>query len=266
MLEDTLRAFVGPHQDDWDGLLPAVQLALNNSYHASIRTSPFRMVYGRDPWVPRQRNAGARDEALPELQAWTKQLRLAERRAHQCLKAAQECQKEYYDRRRRLVEFEVGDRVLLNTKNLSLRGMACRKLSPRWAGPFTVQERIGQNAYRLLLPRTLRIHPVFHVSLLKRFRDTGTVVPMTELYLTEDEPGKLYPIEAIVGHQERGKSGRYSYRVKWEGFDSQWNEFIREEWIEAPEEIAKYWAKQPVHKVPARYRSMVAGYQATQGG
>ena len=64
--------------------------------------------------------------------------------------------------------FAVGDKVLLSTRNLNLTGS--RKLKDKYVGPFVVQQRIGEVAYKLDLSSraALRnVHPVFHVSLLR---------------------------------------------------------------------------------------------------
>ena len=65
------------------------------------------------------------------------------------LKKAQEYQKRYFDAHHRQLEFEVGQKVLLSTKNLKLPGS--RKLHPRWVGPFKVLQRVGAAAYKLEL-------------------------------------------------------------------------------------------------------------------
>ncbi|XP_042426123.1 uncharacterized protein LOC122013986, partial [Zingiber officinale] len=81
-------------------------------------------------------------------------------------------QKSYADRRRRPLEFSVGDHVFLRVsptkgvKRFGLRG----KLAPRYIGPFEILERIGAVAYRLALPPSLSgVHDVFHVSMLRRY-------------------------------------------------------------------------------------------------
>ena len=65
------------------------------------------------------------------------------------LKKAQEYQKRYFDASHRQLEFEVGQKVLLSTKNLKLPGS--RKLHPRWVGPFKVLQRVRPAAHKLNL-------------------------------------------------------------------------------------------------------------------
>ena len=100
---------------------------------------------------------------LELIQATTNKIRVIQER----VKAAQSRQKTYADRRRRPLEFQVGDQVFLRvspTKGVARFGME-RKLSPRYIGPYSVIQRIGEVAYRLELPPELsRVHNVFHVS------------------------------------------------------------------------------------------------------
>ncbi len=70
---------------------------------------------------------------------------------------------------RREEQYRVGDRVLLSTKNLNLKGVS-NKLKPHFVGPFTVSALVGSNAVRLNLPSSMRMHPVFNISLLKRYQ------------------------------------------------------------------------------------------------
>jgi len=86
------------------------------------------------------------------------------------LKAAQGRQKVQADKRRtEEPNLEVGTEVLLSTKNIQWKHPGARKLLPLWIGPFEIVQKVGKVAYKLELPSELKIHNVFHVSLLKRF-------------------------------------------------------------------------------------------------
>eukprot|EP00983_Pelagomonas_calceolata_P000403 13226-Pelagomonas_calceolata.AAC.1 len=80
------------------------------------------------------------------------------RDAREALQAAQQRHKTFADKKRRHVEFSIGDEVLLSSKNVRLRLPGTPKLMPNWIGPLKVVEQINDVAYRLELPANLRIH------------------------------------------------------------------------------------------------------------
>ncbi|GKG24197.1 hypothetical protein Tco_0392233, partial [Tanacetum coccineum] len=101
------------------------------------------------------------------------------------LKAARHRQKSYADNRRKLLEFEVGDQVLLKVSPWKgvIRFGKKGKLAPRFVGPFEILERVGPVAYRLRLPEELSSeHDTFHVSNLKKcLSDAYLHVPLDEI-------------------------------------------------------------------------------------
>ena len=89
--------------------------------------------------------------------------------ARESLERLVSLQKKYYDKKHRDVGYKVGDLVLLSTRNLKVKGTP-GKLQKRFVEPFQVIEIIGEQAYRLALPEDWKIHPVFHVSLLRTWK------------------------------------------------------------------------------------------------
>ncbi|KAI3523729.1 hypothetical protein L1887_02080 [Cichorium endivia] len=168
-LEDMLRACVIDFGGSWDTHLPLVEFSYNNSYHTSIKCAPYEALYGRKFRSPLcWQEIGDRQLSRPEIiQETTDKIRVISDR----LKAAQDRQKSYADNRRKPLEFQVGDRVLLKVSPWKgvVRFGKKGKLSPRYIGPYEIVERIGSVAYRLKLPQSLStIHDTFHVSNLKK--------------------------------------------------------------------------------------------------
>jgi hypothetical protein len=134
--------------------------------------------------------------------------------------------KEIHDKKRRFVEFAVGDWVLLRLHHCTAAGItpaASSKLGPRFFGAYQIVERLGAVAYRLRLPPKARIHDVFHVALLKKYEGDppGTIVPLLPTLHR-----RVIPIPAAVV-RARLNRGRWQLLVHWEGrpaADSTWED------------------------------------------
>jgi len=111
------------------------------------------------------------------------------RKVQKNLKEAQDRQKSYVDQKRRDLEFQVGDHVYLKVKDRksSLKLGNCAKLAPRFCRPFEILARIRHVAYQLALPANLRIHNVFHISLLKKYINDPTHMIDWNLLQVESE-------------------------------------------------------------------------------
>ncbi|KAJ0827576.1 putative nucleotidyltransferase, Ribonuclease H [Helianthus annuus] len=168
-LEDMLRACVINFGGSWDSHLPLIEFSYNNSYHSSINMAPFEALYGRKCRSPVCWNEiGEAQLTGPDLILKTSD---KIKKVRDNLQTARSRQKSYADRRRKPLEFQVGDRVLLKVSPWKgvIRFGKTGKLAPRYVGPFKIVERIGKVAYRLALPPELgNVHPTFHVSNLKK--------------------------------------------------------------------------------------------------
>ncbi|KAD6119103.1 hypothetical protein E3N88_10374 [Mikania micrantha] len=227
-LEDMLRACIIDFGGSWDDHLPLVEFSYNNSYHSSIGMPPYEALYGRRCRTPvcwgevGQKEMGSKAAVID----MAEKLRVIKAR----MKAAQDRQKSYADKRRRPIEFDVGDRVLLKVSPWKgiIRFRKRGKLSPRYIGPFPIKARVGKVAYRLDLPEELNgIHPTFHVSHLRKcLADEQAHVPLDDI----EVDNRLNYIEepvAIVDTKEkqlRNKTVR-QVRVQWKhrkGSDTTW--------------------------------------------
>ena len=100
------------------------------------------------------------------------------------------------NKHRRPADFAVGDLVWLKSNNLQLPSTSARKLAPRWVGPFPIVERIGAVSYRLQLPAHWKVHPTFHISLLKLHH--GPTRPNQAPVFVVDGQSSEYEVERIL--------------------------------------------------------------------
>ncbi|KAI3715141.1 hypothetical protein L6452_22111 [Arctium lappa] len=198
-LEDMLRACVIDFGGSWDAHLPLVEFSYNNSYHTSIQCAPYEALYGRKCRSPLSwLEVGDRQLTKPDIiQETTDKIATIQDR----LKAARDRQKSYADNRRRPLEFQVGDKVLLKVSPWKgiIRFGKRGKLSPRYIGPFEILERIGPVAYKLKLPQELSaIHDTFHVSNLKKcLTDESLVLPLEDIQINDQLNFMERPIEIV---------------------------------------------------------------------
>jgi hypothetical protein len=218
-LEDMLRSCVLDFGGNWDSHLPLIEFSYNNSYHTSIGMAPFEALYGRKCRSPICWNEiGEAQITGPELIQETTD-KIMKIRDH--LTVARSRQKSYADKRRKPLEFDVGDMVLLKVSPWKgvVRFGKKGKLAPRFVGPFKILERVGKVAYRLELPPELEnVHPTFHVSNLRKcLADENLHVPLDEVQVDETMHFVEKPVEIMDREVKQLKRSRIPIvKVRWE--------------------------------------------------
>jgi hypothetical protein len=257
-----------------------VEFAMNNSYSEATHNTPFMLNYGVNPrhpdiaklvdmhvelhgkqWTSVQPTlpmhkaavdlycAAMRDvPELPAVTRFTQDMRDTIQHTRILLEAARSRMKQTADPKRKPApDFEQGERVWLSTKHLHIKHGGVNKLFPRFVGPFPVKRKVNAVAYELELPNTMRIHPVFHVSLLRKYHARNpdgsegvTVDPHPPPLVIDGE--EEYEVECILQSREasvRGnkrthgkhRSKRTEYLVKWVGYGHEHNQWLPESWL-----------------------------------
>nr|GFB92465.1 putative reverse transcriptase domain-containing protein [Tanacetum cinerariifolium] len=196
-----LRACMIDFGKGWVNHFSLVEFYYNNSYHASIKATPFEALYGRRCRSPVCWNEVGEFylTGLEIVQEITEKIIQIKQR----MQAARDRKKSYADLKSKPMEFQVGDKVRLKVSpwkgvvRFGKRG----KLYPRYVGPFNVLERVGDVSYKLDLLEVLsRVHNTFHVSNLKKCHgDEPLAVPLDGLRVDD----KLHFVEELVEIMDR---------------------------------------------------------------
>ncbi|CAI5712017.1 unnamed protein product [Peronospora farinosa] len=241
VLKDALRCLVAYSGEKWVKLLGTVEYAHATSVNPSTKLTPFEIDTGRkvSNSISHEYKEydGLGPQPISELASkFAKDRQDVVRKARKNLEQAQERQKKYYDSKRTNLTFNVGDLVLLDTKNLPLRtvnahiGLKKAKLAAKKVGPFEIIKMINPNVAKLKLPRNLKkLHSSFNVDLLFTYKPNasefaGRPIPKTSPVILEADTGKeLHIVERLLSRRQRSR--QIEWLVKWHGLpecDSTW--------------------------------------------
>lgn len=227
-LETYLRCFTGHTPKQWGKWIAWAEYRFNTTYNQSSGMSPFKALYGRDP--PTLFKWEDCESAVEDVNEYIRARNIILGDLKENLTKAQERMKHYADKHRREVQYEVGDLVYLKISPYKLRSLAKKvneKLSPRFYGPYKIKAKYGEAAYLLELPETTRIHPVFHVSQLKKA--LSPTVPTQDLpaALTEDLELQVEPEE--VKKVRKVEEDQLQVLIKWRNlpeFENTWEDYV----------------------------------------
>ncbi|KAJ1573261.1 hypothetical protein NDA12_005891 [Ustilago hordei] len=237
VIEQYLRMYCNYEQNDWADLLDTAAFVYNNTVHNSIGVSPFFACYGWNPKahpdIPQR--LGVNDpgcfEYLMDGKERCKYLQ-------EQIREAQRRSVDQYNRKHKDIEFKVGDMVYINRRNWKTR-RPTPKLDTRFAGPYPVQEWVGRRAYRITLPANLRVHDVFHVSMLEPAR-TSSLPQRAEQPTIPSLPDEDldFEVEALI--DKHSHNGTTEYKVLWRGYSEEAASWEPVENLNCPDLIQEY--------------------------
>lgn len=223
-LKEYFRLYINYHQDDWLDYLALAEFTYNNARHSSIGISPFKANYGYDfslelspSLLERGRSSSGRD-----VHKLVNSIHDVHNRLLDCLKHSQELMKRNADKYRALQpDIKVGSKVWLKTTHLTTNRPS-KKLDYKFIGPFEVLEQVNELSFKLKLPHTMKVHDVFHVSLLELYVESTLAdreVPKPPPVVIADEQGHKhdeYVVEKVLAKRIRNK--KPYYLIHWQGY------------------------------------------------
>lgn len=239
-IEAYLAIYCAQFPEDWPKALPSLEFTHNSRRHADNKRTPFEMIMGFQPIaIPTSHEQTDYPSVLERFRLLA-QYREEALAAHEIARnrIAQRINANY-------TPFKLGQQVWLDTRNLKMRVNS--KMKPRKEGPFKIKRVIGKVNYELDLPIHWKVHPVFHATLLKPFKETEqhgpSHTPPPPDILNDEEQ---YEVERIMGHRTRGR--KMQYLIRWKGYTAMDDSWEPEENLENAPDILKRYQQDQIDK------------------
>ncbi len=219
-----MKIYVNYQQNNWVQLLFVIEYVYNNSWHNVIKMSSFAILY-RDDDTSKWKNQIQEDfeKNVSTTRARVEKITKLRNQLYKRLKETKNNQVKYYNEKHTSRIFNVENKILLNFKNLHIF-KSSKKLDHKYYESFEIEKFIEKQAYKLRLFHTFRIHNVFHVSLLKSYKERFDDVMTSFLIMINEE--KHDEIKLILNSKLYWK--RLQYLVKWLNWSN-----IEDQWVYA---------------------------------
>ena len=200
---------------------------MNSLLNKSTSYSPFYLMYGHQPVLPIELLKGDESTNVETLSKFLERTQKVWHQVRVHMEKAVAMQKSFYDKKHWDIQFSVRNLVLLSTQNLRLKGIP-HKLQWKFCGPYKIEEKTGTQGYRLKLPRSWRIHPMFQVSLFKQWRESLVQQVPSEVELEDANRPECFDVERILWWRWSSKTRRQrrEFLVLWQGYPAKVAEWI----------------------------------------
>ena len=236
-LETYLRIYCRTTPTEWAKHLPMAEFVHNSRKPEARNASPFLLMYGYEPrnipYAVPETLVPAAEDRMTFLQKIREEAIACHNLAMQRMAAR--------TRASTFKPWKKNDKVWLSAANL-ITNFPSRKLAPKRHGPFTIEKVISPITFRLTLPKTWKVHPVFHASELSSYQETEVhgpnfPEPPPDLVAGEEE----YEIDAIKNHRKR--RGKTEYLVSWKGYSTAEDRWLPEKELKHAKTILETYKK-----------------------
>ena len=222
-MKQYLRCYVNYQQTNWVELLPVTQLAYNSAATETTEVLSFYANYGFNPATNEARG-------LVTIAQWARvqvnRLKDLHEMLQRDIKFASERSAVYHNKKRdRGPTLKERDKVYLLRRNIKTKWPS-NKLNHTKLRPFWIAKTKGSVNYELELPLTMRIHPVFHVSLLEP-ADPEMPIQENPPEIDPESQDAKFEVEEILDQQDINDEPHYL--IKWKGYNSEENTWESEE-------------------------------------
>jgi len=250
ILEDHLRSYVAYLQDDWVEWLPLAEFSANSLPSETTGVSPFFANYGFNPRIGVEPIDTTRQPENRDAEDFAADMSNITAYLQEAMLLSQSRYEEYANQDRKTIpRYQVGQYVWLDARNIrTLRPV--KKLDWKNLGPFKITQVLGPYTYRLDLPASIRIHPVFNAHLLHPVSNDAlpyqSQAPPPPVEVDGVEEWEVEDIvDSVTDRRGQGGKQRVKYVVKWKGYDIPTREPADTIWEDVPDLVRNFHRRYP---------------------